>query len=121
MRMLLKTTFVIVPSSRFWMPSARLPPRMMLLSMSTFAIRSTFSEPNLTAQERDSITQFWMTMSSQAPYADSSRRFFRQMLSSPDSMKQLAIRTLREWSMSMPSPLRILRLFAIVMPSMTTS
>ena len=76
-----------------------------------------FSEPILMAHERLLIVQFVTTMSWQAPYSLYSRRFFRQMQSSPLVMWQFEMRTFFEWSRSMPSPLRIFRLFSRLMPS----
>jgi hypothetical protein len=72
------------------------------------------------AHDREVMVQLVTVMSCVGPYSAYSRRFFRQMQSSPEVMWQLAIRTLREWSMSMPSPLRILRLLSRLMPSITT-
>ena len=103
------------------MPMPRLLSVMMQLSKSTRFMLSMFSEPIFTAQEREVITQLVTTMSRQGPYSSNSRRFFRQMQSSPLSMKQPVMRTLREWSTSMPSPLRILRLLSSDMWLMATS
>lgn len=85
-----------VPSSRFCMPMPRLLFLIMQLLNNTFSILSIFSEPILMAHEREVMTQLVTTISSQEPYSSNSRRFFRQMQSSPDSMKQFAIRTF--WS-----------------------
>lgn len=89
-------TLLTVPSSRFCMPMPRLLFLIMQLLNNTLSILSIFSEPILIAHEREVMTQLVTTISSQEPYSSNSRRFFRQMQSSPDSMKQFAIRTF--WS-----------------------
>ena len=86
-------TSVTVPASRFWMPMPRLLSLMMQLVKSTRRMLSMFSDPILMAHEREVIVQLLTTTSSQGPYCSNSRRFFRQMQSSPDPIKQFAMRT----------------------------
>ena len=45
-----------------------------------------FSDPILMAHDREAITQFVTTISWHEPYCSLSRRFFRQMQSSPEVM-----------------------------------
>ena len=119
--MLENITSSTVPSSRFWMPIPRFDSVIMQLSKSTRAMRSIFSEPILTAHEREVMMQLVTTTSSHGPYSSNSLRFLRHMQSSPLSMKQFEIRTLREWSISMPSPLRTFRLLSSEILEIATS
>ena len=80
---------------------------IMQLLNNTLSILSIFSEPILIAHEREVMTQFYHYNIFARAIFFKFRRFFRQMQSSPDSMKQFAIRTFLE-DPSIPSPLRIL-------------
>ena len=81
----------------------------------------TLSVPNLMAALVEVSVQLLTTMFSQGPSAAFFSVVLKTMQSSADSIWQLQIRTLRQWSGSMPSQLTIFRLFKMRMPSISTS
>ena len=121
MMILEKDTFSTLPPSRTWMEMPRLEPEITQLSTTTFPKSPVPSVPIFRAAEVEIRVQPEMTIFFVGPYSMFPAEAFRQMQSSAQVMWQPRIRTLVEWSGSMPSEFATIRLLRMRISEISTS